>query len=1098
MHLMKSPTPLISVRHAVGVMLALSAVFAIVLTAISIPSDDADAQTLSEEDMRAMRWWNSLDADQKVTAVLGEVADPVDPDNPTTAEQQVIDAATALENTYGDLDDATTHTPIANLTGRNATTAKGIVDEIAGTLYPAGDHLPANNENEMIGAIRGFQSVELWWNYLDCQEMRIAVGDGNLTGTEGEGYCQMYDDLDGAQKARVDKVGIAILGRAEGDTGSYSEAPNNRARAWWETLDRFERIKALYGDGIISTGDDFQDDVTTPDIDERFDERVERDYLVYAIFGFVAWGPTTRGLINDRWLYIYNNRGGPNTDGLDEVVHWWNSLRCTQKRIATGVSNEHELADEGMDFCHTWDDLEDDDAQANSNGRQAQVFALGRAVLGLTPLPQISDRAFADVEGWWETLDEDQKEKVVYGNPPMRVQYDDDGDTVNTPDDLTTDLTQADKDAVRKPYNLLGRIVVAADDTHLDTHLNQATVAMLQRNGMAVDNPNTHYDTDPNSTVSDYNVNDIVDAIANEIFDPPSKTAAMTSPPDSGTYVDAQGQSASISDDNDFNWPYNVDNLPTSVADWWESLDCRTKRMAVGEDNQYLNAEMPDTSAQDEPSNAKDAETSVYCRHFPGSADAVEDDPQTTDIDESNIISEKDQGRVEDVGMALLALSSPGRPSYNTAATGMPVISGVAQVGSQLTAMKGTINDVDDEGSITYKWFYGDASDYMDSSSIGEGSTYDLKPGDAGNTIKIVAFFKDSHRYPEMRASGVTTKIAGSPGEISRIEPAIRSVTVSSGDKVRLSVDIYGLQNARDNSLGATFGWTQDKDTSREESLEGTGREIVYTAPSSPGTYTVTAALGGGECQPDVEDDRDTACLADFTVQVRRISRPATKGPPVNPPGEIPTILTDSDGNQYEVFTPEDGGTFNGDASSLEAGPGVVPNSEIVGLRISEGGTASNEGKTFQRYSLGGNWYEISAVDASNNSVSSYALNDAIEVCIPLPDALRSNISDLAMVAINADDSLTVLSNRVRILASARIQVCGNISSVPSSVALGTSGSPAPLPTEVPDSGEASGLPETGGAGPSSPIVVFWILIVGLASIVVAGAMRRAGRNSIK
>ena len=81
------------------------------------------------------------------------------------------------------------------------------------------------------------------------------------------------------------------------------------------------------------------------------------------------------------------------------------------------------------------------------------------------------------------------------------------------------------------------------------------------------------------------------------------------------------------------------------------------------------------------------------------------------------------------------------------------------------------------------------------------------------------------------------------------------------------------------------------------------------------------------------------------------------KAEPRNPAGAIPTILTDSDGNQYEVFTPEGGGTFTGDTSSLKAGPGVVPNGEIVGLRISDGGSASNEGKTYQRYSLGGNWY---------------------------------------------------------------------------------------------------------------------------------------------
>ena len=107
-----------------------------------------------------------------------------------------------------------------------------------------------------------------------------------------------------------------------------------------------------------------------------------------------------------------------------------------------------------------------------------------------------------------------------------------------------------------------------------------------------------------------------------------------------------------------------------------------------------------------------------------------------------------------------------------------------------------------------------------------------------------------------------------------------------------------------------------------------------------------------------------------------------------------------------------------------------MPNGEIVGLRIAEGGSASNEGKTYQRYSLRGSWYEISAVDAANNRVSSYGLNDAVEVCIPLPDALRSKISDLAIVAINADDSLTILSSIVRI-SSSGTNVCGSLSSVP-------------------------------------------------------------------
>ena len=42
--MMKSPTSLITIRNAVGVMLAMSAIFAVVLTAVTITNDRAFAQ----------------------------------------------------------------------------------------------------------------------------------------------------------------------------------------------------------------------------------------------------------------------------------------------------------------------------------------------------------------------------------------------------------------------------------------------------------------------------------------------------------------------------------------------------------------------------------------------------------------------------------------------------------------------------------------------------------------------------------------------------------------------------------------------------------------------------------------------------------------------------------------------------------------------------------------------------------------------------------------------------------------------------------------------------------------------------------------------
>ena len=322
---------------------------------------------------------------------------------------------------------------------------------------------------------------------------------------------------------------------------------------------------------------------------------------------------------------------------------------------------------------------------------------------------------------------------------------------------------------------------------------------------------------------------------------------------------------------------------------------------------------------------------------------------------------------------------------------------------------------------------------------------------------------------------------------ILRIEPAISNVILSPGDPVKLSVNIYGRQNLLDDELanGRTITW----DDGQNGTIAGSGAEVEYSAPQAPGSYTVTATVDDADCFGD-EDQ----CSATFKITVRRSSAVVEPTPAlVNPAGTIPTILTDPDGNQYEVFTPEGGGTFTGDTSSLKAGPGAVPNGEIVGLRIAEGGSASNEGKTYQRYNLGGNWYEISAVDAANTSVSSYGLNNAVEICIPLPDALRSNISDLAIVAINSDDSLTILSSSVRI-SSSGTNVCGSLSSVPAKVAAGTTGSPAPLPTEVPDAEDASGLPETGGSVPSNNGML-WALILGLAIVVSGYAVLRAARR---
>ena len=333
----------------------------------------------------------------------------------------------------------------------------------------------------------------------------------------------------------------------------------------------------------------------------------------------------------------------------------------------------------------------------------------------------------------------------------------------------------------------------------------------------------------------------------------------------------------------------------------------------------------------------------------------------------------------------------------------------------------------------------------------------------------------------------MATRVPIRPAPILRIEPSIRSATVSEGDLIRLRFDIYGRQDILDNELGKghVFEWS---DGGAGGSFRATERlnEILYTVPDSPGktTLTVTSPLGaclGGDDADEVAD----RCTAEFTITVRRASAvPEERPAPKNPIGEIPSVLVDAEGRQYEVFTPEGGGSFNGDDVTISADAGVVPNLEIVGVRADVGGSASNIGMTGQRYTLAGEWYEVRAVDADESAVSGYVLESPLSVCLPLPDVLSSNISNVALVASNADGSLTILASSVRITASGT-RVCGGLGTLPASVAVGRLGSPAGLPTATPEVDEVV-EPDTGGWVPGVGVLVLLMVVgIGVVGVVV-------------
>ena len=236
---------------------------------------------------------------------------------------------------------------------------------------------------------------------------------------------------------------------------------------------------------------------------------------------------------------------------------------------------------------------------------------------------------------------------------------------------------------------------------------------------------------------------------------------------------------------------------------------------------------------------------------------------------------------------------------------------------------------------------------------------------------------------------------------ILRIEPSIRGGVLRLGEPVRLTVEVYGRQDIRDDSLGnrpdVTFDWTIEDASSqqavgefqeavgsrddREANGEPDDRRVLHIASSEPGRYIVKSILEPGvEClgRRDGESDADAIerCTAEFElVVIRRSPVSPTPIPPRDPPGSIPEIIVDDAGTNYEVFTPEGGGSFETEKCSFRAPEGSVNNDEVIGVSIVELESPEQQIKVLDsRFMTDGLQCLIDAVSADGDPLVDYRL----------------------------------------------------------------------------------------------------------------------------
>ena len=147
----------------------------------------------------------------------------------------------------------------------------------------------------------------------------------------------------------------------------------------------------------------------------------------------------------------------------------------------------------------------------------------------------------------------------------------------------------------------------------------------------------------------------------------------------------------------------------------------------------------------------------------------------------------------------------------NSPATGLPTISGTAQVGETLTADTSGIADADgmENDEVSFQWSaYDDATGRYLLRMIDWEGTYTIEPRDVGMAISVIAIFADDRGNTESLESAPTEPVAAAANTPATGAPAIIG-TAQVGET--LTADITGIADA-DGMTGVafTYQWLAD------------------------------------------------------------------------------------------------------------------------------------------------------------------------------------------------------------------------------------------------------------------------------------------------
>ena len=209
--------------------------------------------------------------------------------------------------------------------------------------------------------------------------------------------------------------------------------------------------------------------------------------------------------------------------------------------------------------------------------------------------------------------------------------------------------------------------------------------------------------------------------------------------------------------------------------------------------------------------------------------------------------------------------------SSNTPPTGLPAISGTAQVGATLTASADAIVDADGLENVEFAWQWIANDGAADADITGAtAATYTLTAADLGNTIKVRVTFTDDGGTEETLVSAATVAVAETQPPVPEITLGGGGFTVDEGETMVTTLTMQQIGQRGSDSVwsipqGADGGEDADAFTLEPDGVLSFRTAKDYESPDDvdgDGEYEVTAQFG----------TRTASARADLVISLRNVN----------------------------------------------------------------------------------------------------------------------------------------------------------------------------------------------------------------------------------